>query len=143
MATQAPEQPSAQELICDYTQWEGCMDIIPPKVVTTQNMPWFARGLYVPGEPYIFVYSKLPLKTQWEVEVHETVHYLQTKLGMLGKFSRAVKCHTENDARALTSLILGTPYDHTWRERYGCDIGEEKKKHESIRINLTRIPAGG
>lgn len=117
----APAQVEPQtpfEAVCEHMTCAFVKE--PPVVVTTQlildhpmNAAGGLRGLHYRGEKYVFVNPFLPADLQYEVTVHEIVHYVGVSLGITDM------CESEAMARAITRDITGS-YDPTWAERYGC-----------------------
>lgn len=115
---QMPEPPpTALEMICAETQWEGCSNLPEPIVVRSKVVPPIYYGFYYDKEPYIFVSPRLSPEQARHTELHETVHYV---ISMLDHPLRKDRCGNEEMARKLTALILNEPYDDSWRKIYGC-----------------------
>lgn len=111
-----PRELTAQEMICAETKWEGCMDVPAPIVVVTKLLSPLYWGVYVRGEPYIFVSPNLVGTAQFKrTEVHETVHYLADKLGL-----ERDRCKSEELARRITAKIFNREYKDNWRAKYRC-----------------------
>lgn len=97
-------------------EW-SCENIDEPTVVVSaiikdhvgSLLGGFIRGLYYPGEKYIFIREGMPAAMQWTVTVHEMAHYLLHYYGV------NEMCETEEYAR----FIAGQDPDE-WRARYGC-----------------------
>lgn len=113
-------EPTAQELICAETQWEGCMDVEAPIPVFSSVVPVTHYGFYFYDEPYIFINPREDADMQWYTEVHETVHYLIYELG-LEQYS--ARCTDEYMARVLTAKLTALEYNDSWLEQYGCNAG--------------------
>jgi len=81
----------------------------PLPVYTTMLELLGLNGLYMKGEPYIFIN---PLNPEFErSRRHETVHYILDRLGL--EYDR---CTHEDMARKHSGDKQG------WRTRYGCAI---------------------
>lgn len=88
--------------------------ILPPIVVISEVVdPFNVHGLYIHGEPYIFINSAtdLPYDT---IIIHETVHYVIVEAGLVFTY-----CGSERAARKITLALTGEkPGD--WEVNYGC-----------------------
>jgi hypothetical protein len=102
------------EEICQIMEVD-CSDLPEPIVVVTQHMPGGLLGAYYRGEPYIFVYTYLPLDKIQQVIYHETVHYVSVYNDW-----NITRCASEELARSLTATRFNEPESTTWRENYGC-----------------------
>ena len=93
-----------------------CGDLLAPIVVHTEYFNPRYKGVYVHGEPYVFVKNK-PHINYIEVLIHETVHYIVYNRGGGADVST---CDHEEMARKVASAITGEPIDPNWRWSYGC-----------------------
>lgn len=89
----------------------SCEELTPPTVVVSEVITLLpgTRGLYVPGEPQIFIHPRLadPDKTI----IHEMVHYIMYK-----NDNDVDRCYSEEVAR----FVSGGRWDDEVRELYGC-----------------------
>lgn len=113
--------PTPQELICEHTQWEGCMDVAEPIVVISDVVSPLYNGFYFHGEPYIFINPYLGEPQTYYTIVHETVHYLIEELGLTELNTR---CKSELTARLVTAAVTEWEYEDKWIELYKC--GEKR-----------------
>ncbi len=98
-----------------------CLDIEEPIVVVSYmvedhyiNRYAFLRGVFYPGEPYVFVRAGMEPEVEKTTTIHEITHYVLYQQGVEDK------CLSEEYAR----FVAGQ--DPTeWRERYGCLKGNE------------------
>lgn len=93
-----------------------CEGISPPLVIYSDviNIGLFGgnlNGLYIPGEPYVFV-SPLGTNVVRTIE-HEMVHYLTHEAGLIGERDM---CEHERVAR----FVSGQSWEQKIRDRYGC-----------------------
>ncbi len=90
-----------------------CEGMAPPQVIITDviNMnPWQPlNGVYVPGEPYVFV-SPTGQNPQRTIE-HEITHYV-----LWTKYKLTDKCEHERIAR----WVAGQPWEKRQKMQYGC-----------------------
>lgn len=92
-----------------------CSEIPEPIVVISNIVPTGYYGLYLRGEPYVFISSRASLEQIRKTIYHETVHYVQVNAEpTIGR------CESEEAARKLTAKKFGYDYDEEWRERYRC-----------------------
>jgi len=94
-------------MMSDLFQYDACAHMDPPQVIWTQ-LPAAVRayGVYIPGEPYVFVD---PLGNHvWTTVIHEMTHYIA--------YWNSIddRCISEELAR----YVAGQPGE--WRTRYGC-----------------------
>jgi hypothetical protein len=110
----APDNPQTDfEYVCEQVEniyGEGCGSLLPPIIVYSRvielDMWRVLNGVYIPGEPYIFIHPTAPEATV----VHEMTHYVLDSLGL-----EQDRCRHEEIAR----FVAGQT-DPTWRARYGC-----------------------
>lgn len=69
-------------MACVLSQY-SCKRLKKPTIVWSNFIPnhWKAFGLFIPGEPNLYVRTNLPTQLTEVVLVHEMVHYLQDKRG--------------------------------------------------------------
>jgi hypothetical protein len=107
--------PSLFEVACTELRVD-CTNIVPPTVIYSEVIaPYGAIGLYVHGEPYVYINplsSGVPFD---QIELHETVHYVMYESGILND-----RCVSEEAARVITARHFNTEVDWTWRKRYKC-----------------------
>lgn len=115
------------DVACMYTSEalavaDACDGISPPIVVVSyivddhiSNLFANLRGIFYPGEPYIFVNAALSDEQIRWTTIHEMVHFITT--GMELDISR---CENEQLARDVTREA-GGPSDPNWVEVYGCE----------------------
>lgn len=118
------EVPTTFETACYWTETIGyeidCSTISPPTVVVSNIVTAWqgpgTYGLYMHGEPFVFIAEGLSDTKTREVVIHETVHYLlwETYGGGVGR------CEGEEAARLATDLAYGRDYDPAWKRWYGC-----------------------
>jgi len=102
----------------------GLPIIVLSKIVRDHQMNWGGglRGLYYPGEPYIFIKPGLDEELTWQIITHEMSHYV------LDWMDPTISgCKHEEYAR----FIAGQEPDE-WRERYGCLKEEPTDAEASI-----------
>jgi hypothetical protein len=109
-----PTPASDFEEICQTLDID-CSGFPPPIVVVTQLVPGGYYGLYIRGEPYIFISSEFSLDQIQKTKYHEMVHYIQ-----VNDNPEIGRCESEETARKLTSIKFGFPYDEDWRDYYRC-----------------------
>lgn len=103
------------EQVCEVLEVD-CSEIAPPIVVISQIIdPYGAHGIYIHGEPYIFINAVTWLPVS-EVEIHETAHYVLYEV-----YGDVEACLSEEVARAVTEILTGVPIDMGWPEAYGCE----------------------
>ena len=110
--TMDPTPQTNFEYVCEQVEnlgyLEPCKDLPAPTVVYSRiTQALWARGVYVPGERYVFVdpTSKHPQIT----EIHEMTHYVLWFNGV------QEKCKSEELAR----FVAGQTEE--WRKRYKCE----------------------
>lgn len=123
--------PTAKELICKQTEWEGCLDVDDPIKVISNVVNSAYYGFYYPGEPYIFINKYLSKSMTWRTEIHETVHYMSHELE---REEGDTRCKSEELARVVTAKILNLTYDDSWRDRYACHGGKVYKPQAKEKI---------
>jgi len=114
-----PVPPTPYERVCAVLDCSGLDEpiLVISYVVSDHkaNMLGGLRGLHYPGERYVFVKAGMTRAAKLETSVHEILHYV-------GWHSYDInnRCESEEFAREWTSIILDTPFDYTWKERYRC-----------------------
>lgn len=91
----------------------GCETLVAPTVVISEVIEPYLYGLYIKGEPYIFVTPNAPNITK--TTIHESVHYILDNLGL-----ETDRCKHEAVARKISSRLTNTEVDATWAKRYRC-----------------------
>ena len=116
------------ERACVALGEEMCIDLDAPTVVIGR-VPLIleAYGLYIKGEPYVYVLPQSEMDTmsakhrvkRWpsvgEVTFHETIHYILDY-----QYESTNRCDSEGIARDLTADEYGFVEDGRWRARYDC-----------------------
>ena len=101
-----------------YENPDVCKDIDAPIVVRSRVLEldfWrVLNGMYIPGEPYVFVHPRATMRT---VE-HEMVHYVLTNAGLVAATNL---CEHERVAR----FIAGQAWDDRAKNIYGCQQNAE------------------
>ncbi len=129
---QTPEaEATTFEVTCEAVEQyveNACEGLTPPIVVKSAiitghfyNVAGHLRGVHYSGEPYVFVDPFMPEAEQYEVEVHETVHYILHSIGIAQAFGR---CYDEEVARRVDADVSGAEYSEDWLELYGCGDDE-------------------
>lgn len=116
-----PEKIDAYDYVCEQVtnvnpEW-NCDGLPPPIVVMSSivhdhryNLFGNVRGLYYPGERYIFVASGLKPEDAVRIVVHEMTHYV-----LHANAPEMERCEQEELAR----FVAGQS-DEGWRELYNC-----------------------
>jgi len=114
-----PVPPTPYERVCAVLD---CSELDEPVLVISHivghhkaNILGGLRGLHYLGERYVFVKAGMTRAEKLETSVHEILHYVG-----LHRYRIDNGCESEEFARMWTSIILDTPFDDTWKERYGC-----------------------
>lgn len=90
--------------------------IVSPIIYLVEEEPGVVlRGLYMPGDIFVFVAHDLDPDRQKSVAIHESVHYI-----LYFKKGKVPTCTAELAARVVTHVWQGSEYDPTWETVYGC-----------------------
>ena len=92
-----------------------CSEITPPIAVISKLVSDGLYGLYIHGEPYIFIRAGVGPKQLEQTIIHETVHYVIYEAKVL-----LSRCDGERTAREITAKATNTKVALWWEKQYEC-----------------------
>ena len=108
---------ACEELTVTYPVVANCAGIQPPYIIYTKLVRWRDKidthtdGMYISGEPFIFVYPNL--RDRVRVTIHEMAHYIMYETGVDKGMD---VCGRERAARRVAGHMWGAPE----KAVYGC-----------------------
>ena len=125
-ASQQPVGNTPFDLACQKLQSEThkVCDFEPPEIVESSLLRWLqVDGMYVGGEPHIYILPDLPTWRRPTVILHETIHYVIYEADLLPDGDTHTRmCFSERLTRQWVEDITGQPKDPVWANRYGCGV---------------------